>query len=171
MSLSQAKDLVKTLADARLVGYGATLPGPLDAAFRALAALYAGSDASGRAAIRALVPADLSLLLLGFSDRMAIIAARTKDEGALFDALLAHVLEGFRYDPRENVFRLAVVHHVANKIGLDPRAEFERAASMASPEAARELRAFLARPDELKTLKAMRVREIETPEGVSFAYE
>jgi hypothetical protein len=166
--MSEAQDLIRALHDARLTGYGSQMPGPLDDTFRSLAHMYTGLDSSQRAAVRDLVHLDISMLLLGFGDRLAILAARTQDEALLFDALIAHVLEGFRYDPRENTFRLAVVYHVAKKLGVDPQALFLRAALLASQRGADELRAFLARSERSKSLKSMGLREVETSNGVSY---
>jgi hypothetical protein len=160
--------ILDRLHAARLTGYGAVLPGPLDRDFSELARAYLASSPPERAALRAAVPPDLSLLLIGFSDRLATLAARTGSEESLTEALVAHAIEGFRHDPRENILRLSVVNHVARRLKVDPGALFARVAAMASPEAREQLEAFAARPEATKSLKAMRLREVQTPQGVAY---
>ncbi len=161
-------ELVDTLHAARQTGYGDTLGGPLDAQFSELAKIYAAADEPSREAVREIIPDDMRLLLLGFSNRLATIAARQSEPNTLFEALLSHAIEDFRHDPRENIPRLALVHHVAQLLQLDSEELFSRVAALASTSAAGQLVSFAARSEEMKCLKVMRYERVETPEGLVF---
>ena len=165
------RPLVADLASRVRRGYGPELPSDADRTFIQLADTYFGAAPESRSAIRASVPNDSRLLLIGFSDRMAILADRLSDPDFLERALAAHLIEDFRYDPRENLFRLALVHHVAGKLRQDPNQLWEHAAANASASGAEQLREFLARPAELKSLAAMRIVEKQTPDGVDYEYQ
>lgn len=71
------------LMDSHAVGYGAQLPSKLDYTYEWLALRYFDGNELTCARMRDSVPSDLSLLLLGFSDRWATVAARTGAAGAL----------------------------------------------------------------------------------------
>lgn len=160
--------LIVELDEARLIGYGDVLPGPLDACFSELARLYAAGDEGYREEVRELVPEQLALLLLGFSTRLATVAARTDDEQTLFEAGLSHAIEDFRHDPRENIRRLAAVNHVAHRLGVESGALFSRISALASPRAAQHLREFAARPEATKSITCMGLQEVQTPDGVAY---
>ncbi len=155
----------------RKVGYGKELPGPHDLKFIELAERYASLDAAGRERIRNIVNQDCRLLLLGFSDRLAILADRTNDSRMLLLALLAHSIEDFRYDDRENTFRLALINHVAKKLGKKPSKYFDKAIQLSSSRAGKKFREFDDRDDELKSLRAMQIVEEETDTGVDYRYK
>ena len=164
-------ELIQKLRSICETGYGKKLPGPHDETFVELARSYDRSDSNERERIRESIPKDMRMLLLGFGDRLATVADRTRDEELLWLAFLAHSIEDFRHDERENVFRLALLSHVTRKLGQDPSNLLERAASTSSTRAAEFFRAFDARPPELKSLKAMRIVEEQTDSGVGYRYE
>ena len=166
--MKTANEILAELHAIRRRGYGKTLPGPHDENFISLARLYASATDEERAGIRSAVHDESRMLILGFSDRLATLAARAADAELLFLALIAHSLEDFRIDPRENIFRLALVNHVCGKIGQSPSAMIERVARLSSPDAAQHLRAFVTVPAVMKSLRAMRIREVDTPEGVDY---
>lgn len=168
--MDRTDELLRELYDAREVGYGKDLPGRIDETYMELARIYADSDCAGRRVIREKVSDDVRLLLLGFGDRLAIVADRRKDEGVLWLSFLAHSIEDFRRDARENQLRLALLNHVAAKLGLNQSAVFDRAAEVSSDHAARLFRAFDSRAPVLKSLKAMRIVEEMTDAGVSYRY-
>ena len=163
--------LIQQLNSISETGYGTKLPGPHDSTFAEFARAYSRSDTDEKQRIRESIPENMRMLLLGFGDRLATVADRTRDEELLWLAFLAHAIEDFRYDERENVFRLALLHHVAKKLGLDPSSLLERAAGAASARGAKRLRAFDARPPELKSLRAMKIVEERTSSGVGYRYE
>jgi hypothetical protein len=107
---------------------------------------------------------------VGFSDRFAILAERGKSEELLRIGYVAHAIEGFRYDARENILKLALLAHVARKIGCIPNEMVDWAASMGSDEARAFLASFKQRPDEINTLETMGIKETSTPRGVVYEY-
>lgn len=165
---SEIKQVLESLNEATKKGYGPTCPGPLDLQFASLAEYYSLASESEREEIRAGVRDESRSLILGFSDRLSVLAARSGDERYVFLALLAHAIEDFSYDPRENLVRLALVNHVAERLGMDTSSLFRRAGSLASEEAAARFASFVKRPPALKSLKAMKIREVMTDEGVDY---
>lgn len=169
--MKDTQQILNELHSIRRRGYGYKLPGEHDAKFVELAEQYAAWDEAARVAIRESVPDDCRLLLLGFGDRLAVVADRTANERLVFLSLIANSIEDFRHDERENVFRLALAHHVADKLGAPTSEMLEEAAALSSPRGAAALRAFINRPAELKSLQAMGIVEEETDEGVDYRYE
>lgn len=168
--MTSAQQILEELHSIRRKGYGSVLPGEFDAKFIDLAEIYAAADANEREAIRASVLDDGRLLLLGFSDRLAIVAERTANPDLLLLALVAHSIEDFRYDERENICHLALVNHVAEKLGARPSALFEQAAQLSSAQGAAALKRFNDRPKPLKSLRAMRIVESQTDAGIDYRY-
>lgn len=166
-----ATELINELRSICEIGYDEEMLGPHDEVFIDLVRIYSRSDADVRRGIRESVPESMRMLILGFGDRLAIVADRTDNKELLWLAFLAHSIEGFRHDDRENVFRLALLHHVAGKLGLDSSVLLENAANVSSPRAAECFRAFDARHPELKSLKTMKIIEVQTDSGVSYRYE
>jgi hypothetical protein len=116
------------------------LPNPVDGLCSRLVALYVAGTRDERAEIRSAGTLAQYRVMLTFCDRMAVLSVRSGSKELLFEALVAHAVEDFRWDPRENIMRLALVHHSANKLGVDSPALFGRAAEMASDTAAEYLR-------------------------------
>ena len=168
--MTNMAQLLDALRQIRRTGYGSKLPDVSDTQFIELADYYMRSGESERERIRSLVTEDTRLLLIGFSDRLSIIADRTRDSKMLLFALAAHSIEDFRYDERENTFRLALVNHVAEKLGKSPSRLFETAARLSSPRASELLLSFLNRPAELRSLRVMGIVEELTPDGVNYRH-
>lgn len=163
-------DCFSYLQDIVTVGYGKRLPGVCDEVFSELADHYASADAGEREKIRDNVSISLRPLLIGFSDRFAMLSERCRDEGLLRKGFLAHSIEGFRYDERENLLRLALLSHVSKRLGVDPRETIEWAASLSSPHGATAFKNFSTRPARMNSLKAMRIVEKDSPDGVVYEY-
>ena len=111
-----------------------------------------------------------SFLFLAFGTRMAILGARENSENRLFEGLMAHVLEDLRYDYRENLIRLSLLHYSAFKIGLNPYDLFQRAAAFATPETADLLLGYGRRKPGIGLIESMGYKEVMTPDGVSYEY-
>jgi hypothetical protein len=109
-----------------------------------------------------------SLLFLSFSRRMAILGVRENSENRLFEGLMAHVIEDFRYDYRENLIMLSLLHYSAYKIGLNPYGLFQRAAAFATPETADHLLGYGRRKPGVGLIESMGYREVVTPDGISY---
>lgn len=166
--MTDATQLLAAIDSLWRKGYGRNLPAESDKQFLSLASLYIDGDATQRREIREAVTDRSRLLLIGFSHRIATLADRQGDRDLLFRALVAHAIENFEHDERENILRLSVVNHVAEKLGLSPVDLFEDAAKISSPRAASALRAFISRPPELKSLRVMNIVEENSEEGVIY---
>jgi hypothetical protein len=136
--------------------------------FIELAELYLASTEIERTSIRDSVSDDCRLLILGFSNRLAIMADRTANGRLLLLALVAHSIEDFGYDERENILRLALVDHVALKLKIRPTELFDRAIEVSAPRAAAGFQAFDARKPGMKSIRVMGLVEVTTPEGVDY---
>lgn len=158
------------LQDIVTQGYGRNLPGVCDEVFSDLADQYANADARDRQKIRENVSISLRPLLIGFSDRFAVLGERRRDVGLLRKGFLAHSIEGFRYDERENLLRLALLSHVSKRLSVDPRELIEWAASLSSRHGATAFENFSVRPEKLNSLKVMRIVEKTSPDGVVYEY-
>ena len=105
-----------------------------------------------------------------FCIRTCSLAVRENSTDLILVGLTAQVLEGYRIDFRDGgIQALAVAHHTAVKLGVDPREPFEKAAIPANPSMAENLREFLTRTDLPEILTIMRYREAEDTDG--FRYE
>lgn len=162
--------LMNFLKSIRHKGYGKQLPGEPDNKFIQLADLYLSAENEIRNAIRNELPDYCRMIVLGFGDRMVVLADRLSDRDYLLRALVAHAIEDFRYDERENIIRLVVVNHVCEKLGEDPLKLFEEIANLCSDRGASAIRAFSNRSPALKTLDAMEIVEKKTTEGVSYQF-
>lgn len=121
-----------------------------------------------RASVLGSLGSEQGAILLGVSIQLCTAAARTRDVRFLEMALMCHVLEDFKRDERENVRLLALVQHVAERLGIVPAELFKGAMTIAGVRGRSCLQAFVDRPDEMKTLETMRLEEVQTPRGVSY---
>lgn len=132
---------------------------------------FVGLSMSEQEEMRSLLHPPEARQLASLSVVAAEQALAEKQDAWLTWALLAHDVEHFRDDPRNNLRLLVVVAYAAEHLGSEVRALFERTASMMSPRSASYIRAFIARPPSLRTLQAMGVRA-ETQGGrVRFVFE
>lgn len=110
------------------------------------------------------------VLVLGrYGARQPAIALRTNSPARLHDALLATAICQSRResDPRDVMVGMALHHHVARQMGLDPAAVFEQVAGCLSDGPIRELlRTFGDRNDV--TLTAFGWRQVDTADGPDF---
>jgi len=168
--MSRVTEILAIFDKARGIGYGKTIPGKLDNDFKELAEIYSSATADEAKEIRDSVSKDIRLLILGFGDRFATIAARNCDENLLKIALLAHVIEDFRMDPRENLLRLPVISHVADRLGLNVKKLFKWAAMLASKSTAKDLRSFASQRPRARSLDSVGLEEYynEKEGGISY---
>ena len=149
-------------------GYGKILPDPNDYMFIDLATHYGESDSDTRAQVRMSVKGDNSMLILGFGDRLALLSDRGNNPEYLRLALIAHSIEDFRYDERENIIRLSVINHVSAKLKIDTDKLFTGVAELSSENGRRALLEFNGRSPKMKSISVMKIVETQTPEGVSY---
>ncbi len=136
-------------------------PEPVDRDFERLARSYWPADEITRAAIRAAVPDKDRLLILALGERATALALWERNAQRLEDAMAAHCIEGFRWDARENLIRLAPIWYVAEQLEISASALFANAAERASPEGAKVIREYASRPAASKTLRSMSLEVVE----------
>lgn len=170
MSMRRVQEILTTLDKAKWRGYGKTIPGKLDDEFKELAEIYSSATADEAKEIRDSVSDDIRPLIRGFSSRFATIAVRNRDENLLKIALLAHVIEDFRIDPRENLLRLPVISHVADRLGLNVKKLFKWAALLASESTAKDLRDFASQRPRARSLDSVGLEEYYDEEKGGISY-
>jgi hypothetical protein len=125
-------------------------------------------DARERAAER--IRSEQLLTLIAYSERMASLGVRRKDRETLLLGLLALGLSGWREDQREAMVVLSLYFDAAQRIGVLPPALFGDAARLLSADVQTELRAFLSRGPEDRSLGAMRYRAGTDIDGFRYEY-
>jgi hypothetical protein len=95
------------------------------------------------------------LTLLAYSERMASLAVRERNQYLVTLGLVALGVDGWRGDWRENALIVSLHYDAAERIGASPRAIFDSAARLLTEEPAQALRAFLGRSAHQKSLEAM----------------
>jgi hypothetical protein len=93
--------------------------------------------------------------LLAYSERMASLAVRTRDQEWIFFGLLALGVDGWTGDWRDNAGVVCLHYDAAGRIGINPNHIFEKAASFLPTVVATALRSFLRRSPADQSLKAM----------------
>ncbi len=164
--VEQATLLILEIEQAQVTAALLPLPNVRDEHCEKLTRVYADANDAERAEIRAAGTAEQLRLLLPFADRMAILAVRAKDDARITSGLLAHAIEDFRWDPRENLRSLSLLFRSGEKLGIDAAARFREVAQLASPSAKKY---FLEFADDPKGLDAMGFRETDGTDG--FTYE
>ena len=103
----------------RVNRFESELPSRLDFGFMRLADSFYVSTETQRREISDCIPKEASMIILERGTRLAVLAARTGLAIHLKRALISHAIEGVRLDFRENLIRLALISHVARKLGVD----------------------------------------------------
>jgi hypothetical protein len=122
-----------------------------------------------RRALSCLFTDEHSFTLIAFAERMATYAVRTSSSERLLEGLAALVLDGGKFDSRENISVMAPLYDAARKLGVDAKAVFSQAADLLENEVSEVLRTFPDRPEESKSLASMHYVESEDKDG--FLYE
>jgi hypothetical protein len=145
---------------------------PLDSALADLARRYAGSDAAGRARMRKSLDVVDFDELITFANRAAVFALRERSTEHVRDGLAAvAMIDMARSHPMDTDFTVpvALLHHVATRIGADAAALLREAAALAEESVARFLTSFPDFPAEKKDLLKFRgLEEVQTPGGPGF---
>jgi hypothetical protein len=127
-------------------------PEPVDRDFERLARSYWTAHEETRAAIRAAVADRDRMLILNLGYRATQLALWDRDALHLQDALAGHCIEGFLWDARDNLVRLAPIWYVAEELGISASELFSNAAERATAEAAKWIREFAASPSSLRSM-------------------
>jgi hypothetical protein len=137
-------------------GYGTLpIPSPRDAQISALLHDWLKLDEPSRNAALSGISEEHRFTLLGYSERMASLAVRDRNQEHIVLGLLALGLDGWRDDWRNNAALICLHHDAAPRIGLLPASVFEEAAKLLPQKPADAIRSFLRRSDEDKSLAAM----------------
>lgn len=111
---------------------------------------------------------EYSFTFLFFSERMACLSVREKLEKYLFEGLIAHAIEGGKFDPRENMLVLSLLYHSAVKIGADPVSLFKRASKFATGKIKEIIAGFPHRKLENRSIEAMGYIESSDKDGFRY---
>ena len=152
------------------VYYPSPLPSPADEVLAEIVSAFTAWPPDVRQRFTASLPTNKRGLFGIFGHRAATLAVRRGDPELLRLGLIANVIANSPIPTKRNVeTALAVFHHCARKLELDPRTLFEEAARLATDEMAERLIAFADRPDV--TLKQFGWREIRSADGVRYKFE
>jgi hypothetical protein len=143
---------------------------PLDSALADLVRRYSGSDAAGRARMRKSIAVDDFDELLTFANRAAVFALREHSTEHVRDGLAAvAMIDMARSHSFDTDFTapVALLHHVATRIGADAAVLLREAGALAEESVAKFLTGFPDFPAE-KMLKFRELHEVQTPGGPGF---
>jgi hypothetical protein len=132
------------------------IPSPLDGLTSKIVHSFVRAKHDERQAIENLFSDEHSFVLLGFAERMATLSVRQGSQEFLREGLAALVLEGGRFDIRENILAMAPLYDAARRLGLDAERLFLEAASLVDNRVSRVLGNYPLRPEHAKSLEAMR---------------
>lgn len=166
--MNESDRIIEELRKRIRIGYGEGSFSESDNLFKRLVEIYHDSSQEVKQLIRARISDDMSMLILGFSDRFSVLAARLKRKELLLIAISAHVLEGFTFDDRENIIRIGLINHVAKKIGIPLSELILQVSDSASGRVKEGFDNFLKRSEEMNHLNSFGIKEIETEEGVDY---
>lgn len=125
---------------------------------RLIAESFEKSSEGERARLLGAVSPSLAMKLLGLSGFMAEAAINSLDNSLIRSSILLHVVEDFRKDYRENYRYLVLIAYAANQLGVDIRHDFEFVEPLASERAAKFLKNFMYRDDDLNSLGAFGIK-------------
>lgn len=164
------RDLFRELQDRKHPDYyQRPIPSDLDTAVGGLVSVFIDGEAETRERLLSASRKENSFTLIVFAERMATLAVRESSPRRIRDGLVALIIEGFKFDYRDNMCVWAPLYHSAVKLGADPDLIFREAASLANTEVSRWLIDFANRPAPGKSLKVFGFTEGYGPDG--FRYE
>jgi hypothetical protein len=133
-----------------------------------VARTFASAGSSARAELRDEMSMNDFYSLLTFARRASVFAMRSNDGQWIVDALHGiAIIDAHRIDERDIPLTLSVVHHAAERIGIDTKKKFEAAASLAEKKPAELIRSFVRGDEKYKDLRrSWGHDEIVTPAGV-----
>jgi hypothetical protein len=146
-----------------------TIPSPLDNEVAEIVRLFIDADREKRMEIAAVFDDEHSFTFIGFSENSAALAVRSHSEKFLREGLAALILDGGKFDIRENILVLAPLYNAALKIHADAQSLFSWAAGLLTNKLSSVIRTFPSRPEESKNLASMNY--IEFGDGNEFYYQ
>jgi hypothetical protein len=130
---------------------------------------YLTASPDERARIHSIVTPETSFLFFMYAKAMAVEAVHERQEGKIFEGLIALAGENQIFDWRDSMMVLVLLHHSAAKIGADASQLFQRAAAIATPQTSEGLLQFWARAPENLDLAKFGYQEGIDSEG-DFTY-
>lgn len=150
--------------------YAMPLPSPVDDALAEIASAFSAWSPHLREQFQEALDTRRRGLFGIFGHRAATLAVRRNDPDLLRLGLIGSAIANYEISPNRKVdTALAIFHHCARKLELEPRELFEDVARLAADEIARYLRTFGRREDV--ALKQYGWREIRTTDGIRFQFE
>lgn len=169
-SIQYARSLTETLNAWNNTGSGKlAIPSQLDLTVSALVTRFIEASIDIRATIQSVFTDDHSDTFITFAERMATYAVRTKSKEPIIEGLAALVLEGGKFDVREDMMVMAPLYDAALKIGADPCQLFEQAAKLLETPVSHYILEFPNRSPADRSLKAFFYVEAANQDG--FVYE
>jgi len=146
-------------------------PSELDTILRELCANFTGKTKQEQSEFRSAITLDEFYTLIEFARRSAVFALRSKDHDILNDGLTSiAMIDAERIDFRDLLSALALLHHSATRIGVNPPAMFTNAAKFATPGTSKLITGFTQRdPNSLSLRDSWGYCEADTDYGVGFA--
>lgn len=150
--------------------YRESLPGETDSKMEEVVARFMEAAPPQRETFQKSFAKPQRALFGIFSHRAATLAARNGSPEVLLKGVVAAAIVNYVIpDNRDVMIGLAVHHHCARKLDLDPADVFAQAAHYATPRMAELLIAFGKRDDI--NLRSFGWREIKTAEGIRYKFE
>jgi len=141
----------------------------LRADIQELCGVFSVADSVTRADIVSHVGDGFAFAFLWFAKIMAEKAVQQSAPGAIWDGLMALLIENFERDYRDTLRRLVLLYHSATKLGLSAQELFTKASNLAVGSlAAKLVHDFPLRAAGGRSLGVFRYEE--TGSGASFAY-
>ena len=137
-------------------------PVPLDRTIREVVHNYQRSGPETRAAIRASLDNMDPFTLRDFAMRAAVFAIRERKRDWIADGLAAYAMNNDADNAHLFRYALALHHHAARRIGVDPGPLFEKAADAAQPGVATVIRRFADMDDSRKSIDKFFMEELPT---------
>lgn len=150
--------------------YSSPMPDAADDALAEIVSAFTAWPLPVREQFLAQLPSNKRNLFGIFGHRAATLAVRRQDRELLRLGLVGNLIANSPIPPNRNVeASLAVFHHCARKLEIEPDNLFEESSQFADEEMASRLLAFGQKPDV--SLKQYGWREIRTPDGVRYKFE
>ena len=164
------KEVQDQLTGLKVIDYYAQpFPSEMDARFAQMVTRFMGASADERERFSAALTQQQRSLFGIYGHREATLAARNESHEQLLSGLVATAVSNFTIPQRRRVqVSLAVFHHVARKLEMNPIDLFEETAVYATDEFAQILLAFSRRADV--TLKKYGWEEQKTDDGVKYKF-
>lgn len=150
--------------------YRQPIPSDDDARLEAMVEQFMAAKPAERESFQARLTVEQRSLFGIYGHRAATLSVRNGSAAKLLSGLVGAAIANYEIPEKRNVeVALAIFHHCARRLELDPAEIFDRAADFASGEIGQRMRAFGRRMDV--TLQQYGWREFTTPKGVRYRFD